>query len=96
MAPLPAGLVNLIDAVNRVIINPIIGVLSVLALLLFVWGGVQFIRSADSPPDRLIGQQHMIWGIVGLLVMVSVYLILNVGLNTFNVGPGDYPSEIPL
>jgi hypothetical protein len=42
-----------------------------LALLAFFWGVAQFIWGGDE--KRAEGKQHMIWGIVGLFVMVSVW-----------------------
>lgn len=44
-----------------------------LALLFFFWGVAQFILAAGDEEKRKKGQQHMIWGIVGLFVMVAVW-----------------------
>lgn len=97
MQPLPSELIQFIDAVNRAIINPLIGLLMVAALFLFIWGGLQFIRNADSSAERETGKAHMMWGLIGLMIMISTFAILNVGLRTFGVSSGsDYPSEIPL
>jgi hypothetical protein len=56
-----------------------------LALLAFFWGVAQFIWGGDD--KRAEGKQHMIWGIVGLFVMVSVWGLVGflgsiVGVNT--------------
>ncbi len=97
MSPLPQDLLIFIDRVNTYIINPIILFLMALALLLFVWGGARFLLNADNPQERERGKKHLLWGIVGLFVMLSVYFILQVALNTFGIRKGvDYPSEIPL
>ena len=97
MESLPPELLILINNINTFIINPIIGTLTVIALFLFIWGGIEFIRNADSSTGRETGKQHMMWGLVGLFVMVSSFAIIRVGLNTFDVDGGDdYPSEIPL
>ena len=42
-----------------------------LALLAFFWGVAQFIWGGEDKRDE--GKQKMIWGIVGLFVMVSVW-----------------------
>ena len=42
-----------------------------LSLLAFFWGVFQFIWGGEGKRDE--GKQHMIWGIVGLFVMVSVW-----------------------
>lgn len=42
-----------------------------IALLVFFWGIVQFIAGGEAKRDE--GKKHMIWGIVGLFVMVAVW-----------------------
>ncbi len=58
------------------ILNPIVTLLFALALLYFVWGVITFISNADSPIEQETGKQHMIWGIVGMFIMVGVYGII--------------------
>lgn len=60
------------------IINPVILFLVALALLIFMWGLFEYIRGADSLDARSKGRTHMLWGIIGLFIMVSAYGILNV------------------
>ncbi|HMA77993.1 MAG TPA: hypothetical protein VKP88_02520 [Candidatus Paceibacterota bacterium] len=67
---------------NEVILFPLIVLLSALALLMFLWGGLQYVLGAGNPEARKTGQRHMLWGIIGLLVMVSAYAILSVAVNT--------------
>jgi multidrug transporter EmrE-like cation transporter len=71
-----------VERLNEVIIFPLITLLAAIALLLFLWGGLQFVLGAGNPEARKTGQRHMIWGIIGLLVMVSAYAILSVAVNT--------------
>jgi hypothetical protein len=42
-----------------------------LALLAFFWGVAQFIWGGEDKREE--GKKHMIWGVVGLFVMVSVW-----------------------
>lgn len=58
------------------IINPGLAFLFVLATLYFLWGVFKFIRGADSDKEREIGGQHIMYGLIGLFVMVSVYGIM--------------------
>lgn len=51
------------------ILTPLITLLALAAFVLFVWGVVQFIAGADDEEKRKTGQQHMIWGIIGLVIM---------------------------
>ena len=67
---------EVLDRIDQYIINPIISLLFVLALLFFLWGVFQFILNMDNEDARTSGKQHMVWGIVGLLIMFSVWAIM--------------------
>ncbi|GIW69107.1 MAG: hypothetical protein KatS3mg100_601 [Candidatus Parcubacteria bacterium] len=97
MTPLPAELVGLLDRLSLYVINPILYLLMVIATALFLWGAARFILNADNPQERERGRKHLVWGLVGLFVMTSVYFILRVALATFGVQKEkDFPKEIPL
>ncbi len=64
---------DLVSGSESVIGNFIIPTLSVLATTLFLWGCVQFIMSAGDEKVRGEGKQKMMWGIVGLFVLVTVW-----------------------
>lgn len=70
-----------VTKVQSAIIDPIITVLALGAFILFVYGIVEFIRGADDPGKRSIGQQHMIWGIVGLAVLFGARTIVTILTN---------------
>jgi TRAP-type C4-dicarboxylate transport system permease small subunit len=86
---------NFVAAVNAAIINPILALLFAAALLYFIWGGFVFIISAGNDQARSEGRQHMLWGVIGMVIMVSVFALLNIGLNTFNVDRGTLPQQLP-
>jgi hypothetical protein len=71
-------------AVAKHILNPIIGFMFVLALALFFYGLVRFILDAGAGNEsaQTDGKRHMVWGVVGIFIMVSVYGILTVVCNT--------------
>jgi hypothetical protein len=64
------------------IIQPIIGFFFALALAMFFWGIVQFIANAENEEKLSEGKEHMLWGIVGMFIMVSVFGIMNLICNT--------------
>jgi len=68
-----------------VIVNPLIRLSFAVALVVFLWGVFGYIKNADSPEDRKKGTQHIIWGLVGLFIMTSVFTILEIALNTFGI-----------
>ena len=81
---------SLLGKINEFILNPIIILLFVVALLVFFWCLVEFIYKACSEDGRETGKRNMIWGIVGMVVMVSVYGIIRLVLNTFGIPYPDY------
>lgn len=64
------------------IVNPIIIFLIVLALVVFLWGIAEFVRGADNASSRETGKIHMLWGIIGLFIMVSAYAIMKIVMNS--------------
>lgn len=67
---------SLIDKIDHVIVNPLIILLFSLAVVIFFVGVVQFIIQ-DSPEKRQQGSRHMLWGVIGIMVMLCVYGIMN-------------------
>lgn len=77
-----ASVVTLVQSINKVIINPIIILLFVLATALFMYGLIRYLISSDNTEVQKETKQHMIWGIFGMFIMISVFGILNIILNT--------------
>lgn|SRR3989338_4903009 len=67
------------------IINPAILVIFAAGFFLFVWGLVQFIMNLDKGGEHEEGKKHMLWGIVGMFIMASVYGIIALLDNTFDL-----------
>ncbi|MCC7160389.1 hypothetical protein IT399_01525 [Candidatus Nomurabacteria bacterium] len=73
----------------------IIPLIFALATLMFIWGAVNFfIINADDESKRTQGKQFMIWGIVSLAVMLSVWGLVNILGATFGV-PTDFLPTVP-
>ncbi|MGM0629325.1 MAG: hypothetical protein ACQESA_02775 [Patescibacteria group bacterium] len=68
-------LTSLLDDFLNVIDRLVLVVLA-LGLVFFLWGMAKFILRADSDTEREKGKQVMIWGLIALFVMVSVWGII--------------------
>lgn len=68
---------KLINKILENIVNPIILLLMALAVVYFLYGVLIFIQNADNPDMRQEGYNHMIWGIIGIFIMVSAFGIKN-------------------
>ncbi len=74
------------------IINTIIPLLISIAVLTLIWGIVKFVTSAGNEDKRSEGRDLMIYGIIGLFVMVSIWGLVNVLVSTFGLGGGSAPD----
>ena len=84
----------LLGKIAQVIINPLVTLGFVIATAVFFYGVIQLIRKSDSDADRKKGQDAVLYGVIGLFVMFSVFGILHFVLNTFNLG-NQYPDTLP-
>ena len=71
--------------INQAILYPLILLMMGIALLVFLYGAFEYVMNADNESDRETGKKHLLWGIIGLMVMVSAYALLEVAANTFGV-----------
>ena len=77
------------DIIGRLVdyvLNPAMLIVFSAGFFLFVYGLVQFLWRLDEGGDNAAGKQHMIWGIVGMFIMVSVWGIVSIIENTFEIG----------
>jgi len=75
---------ELADRAVNTIIGPIVPLLIGLAVLVFLYGVLTFTFS-EGGAKKEEGKQYMIWGIVGLFVMVSVWGLVAILQGTFNL-----------
>ncbi|MFA6476425.1 MAG: hypothetical protein WCV68_03345 [Candidatus Paceibacterota bacterium] len=72
-----------INRINAQIVNPIIVLMVGVAVVVFLYGLVEFLAKKDSASgNRKELYSKMIWGIVGLAIMVSVFGIMQFIINT--------------
>ena len=71
------GLPVLDKAIDQ-IIKPIILLLAAAAFIIFLYGLYEMIANGDNEEARRIGQQHVLWGVVGMFIMISFYGIMHV------------------
>lgn len=77
--------ISLLAKIEEIILFPLMTLMMAVALLVFLYGGFEFIRGAGDESARAKGKVHMLWGIIGLLVMISAYSILQIATGTFEV-----------
>ena len=80
-----ASVDSFVANVNRLIINPLIVLLFALALAYFLWGMFEFLSNQENEEKKTKGKSHMICGIVGITIMMGVWFIMYLILDTFNI-----------
>jgi hypothetical protein len=73
----------LLNKIIQSIANPAIKLMLAVAVMVFLYGVVEFILGADNEEKRNVGKQHIVWGIIGLFIMVSVFGIMRILLSVW-------------
>lgn len=68
---------TIIQKVNDAILTPIVYLLFAVATVYFLFGLMKFILNQDNDEAQSEGKKHMMWGVIGIAIMVSVWGILN-------------------
>ncbi len=84
---------SLVGKVNEFVINPLIALLFALAFVLFVTGLFNFFGNRENGEALEKGKRHMVWGIVGMVVMVSVFGIMRLIISTLDVRGINSPED---
>lgn len=67
------------------IINPVVVLIIGLAVVYFLWGATKYILHADDAAKMAEGKDMMIYGIIAIFVMISMWGLVNLLDNTFGL-----------
>jgi hypothetical protein len=81
-------------AVIRIINNYIIPLIVGIGGLIFMWGIIQYVTAGGDETKRKAGRDMMVYGIVALFVMISVWGLVNLLSGTFRLD-NDVPTDLP-
>ncbi len=84
----PSGvgpIATFVGKVNRYITNPLIILMFALALVYFLYGVFEFLMNADDAEARETGKSHIMWGVIGMFIMLGVFAILHLIERTLGV-----------
>lgn len=76
---------ELLGKINQYILNPIIILAFAIALLVFFWGIFQFVSSETADDKREEGKKKILYGLLGMFIMLSAKGIIGVILKTFGI-----------
>src|SRR3989344_1478976 len=85
ITPYSTGIINVIN-------NLLVPVLMAIALIVFFWGVYKyFIYGADNDGERETGRQFALWGVIGFVIILSLWGLVNLVMGTFGLSVGQAP-----
>lgn len=76
---------NIIEWASCTLVKLVVPFLFTLAVVGFIWGIIQFYLNPGNEEKRKNGKSFMLWGIIALFVMISMWGLVGVLTNTFGV-----------
>ena len=64
------------------VVDPVVQLLFAVAVVYFIYGVFTYIRRSGDSEARTEGANHILWSIVGLFIMVSVWGIITLIKNS--------------
>lgn len=83
---MPQAAGQVIDKIKAELLQPAALVIFSAGFLLFIWGLVVFLWHIEDGSAQEEGKDHMIWGIVGMFIMISIWSIIALIDNTLGFG----------
>ena len=69
----------------EVFLAPLVLLMVAVALLVFIYGGFTYVINAENEQARDDGRRNMLYGVIGLFIMLSAYAIIWIFAATFGL-----------
>ncbi len=76
---------HFLDNVNAYILNPLIELVFAVATVIFFVGIIQFLVTAKTEEGRATGKRTLVYGLIGMFIMMGAYGIIHIILGTFGL-----------
>lgn len=74
------------------ILNRVIPILMIVATIVFLWGVIRYITAGGDEEKLADGRRFIIFGLIGLFVMIAVWGVVRALVAQFGVGGGVIPK----
>jgi len=90
---MPQSTTDLIEKLSTEVLNPIVSLLFAGAVVYFIYGVINYIANADSDEARREGKKHLLYSVIGLMIMAGVWGIIGIIFDSLNMfGNVDSPN----
>ena len=79
------AITKIIGKIADYIVNPAIELAFAIAVVFFLYGVFEYFVKSNDPTARATGSQHILWGLIGMVIMFGVYGIINIIKGTIGV-----------
>lgn len=79
---------GIIDSFAEIIGQSLVTLLFGMALAAFIWGVIRMVIAAGDQNKREEGKKWLVWGILGMFVIVGLWGIVGFLSSTFGIGLG--------
>lgn len=69
----------------KLVITPLEQLIFAAAILYFIWGVFKYIQHADDPSERIAGGKHIVYSVIGIFIMISVWGIIALIRSTLGI-----------
>lgn len=80
-----SSLSGIVNYASCFLIRSVLPLLISLAVVGFIWGIIKYFINPDNEEQKKKGKDFMVWGLIALFVIVSMWGIVGVLSNTFGV-----------
>jgi hypothetical protein len=80
-----AAISGVMGKIMSAIVVPIVLFVFGLTIILFIWGVAGMIIYRENPEKREESQRHILWGVIGIFIMVGAYGIIRLIAGTIGV-----------
>ncbi len=84
MVTMAATFQSILSDINDMV-KTIIPLLISVALLVFIWGVIRYITAGDDEEKRTKARNTILYGVIGLFAIVSVWGLVAILQNTFGI-----------
>ena len=88
------GLFGVLSRAHQ-LVNQLLPFVITLTLLVFLWGIFKFVMSGGNEEARKQAKGFIIWGLIALAIMVSVWGLVNLLIQTVGVDNTPPPAPTP-